>query len=118
MCRQLRPGTKFSKQINTPHSTTAQSNMDTQESYDLTDAFADYEAALKRTAEKKLRGTQTVSRYARKRNAHELKRIRNIKIHILNSVADAASENNRGEKSDYLAVSRDQRRVPRSGRPC
>lgn len=46
----------------------------------LTEAFADYETQLLRTADKRLKGRQSAIRYNRRRFLHALKRLQNAKI--------------------------------------
>ena len=46
----------------------------------LNDAFADYEAQLTKTADKRLKGRQSAIRYNRRRFAHALKSLQNAKV--------------------------------------
>jgi len=66
----------------------------------LNDAFAEYEAHLNKTADKRMKGRQSAIRYNRRRFSHALKRFQNAKVTLTKndavpaapSTVDAATE--------------------------
>ena len=63
----------------------------------LNDAFADYEAQLTKTADKRLKGRQSAIRYNRRRFAHALKSLQNAKVTLF-------KDDDRGGRCNAAAV--------------
>ena len=85
-------------------STATSSEQNSLPSKALTEAFAEYEAQLLRTADKRLKGRQSAIRYNRRRFAHALKRIQSAKVIV---VAREDDENKDDEGVNATTISTD-----------